>query len=123
MSHSGHRNLVLLGACAFCIAAITTAVELSIYRSSGDIYLDRSRPGYLPDAEEVEDEADESSYIYSDTGTLDASELDKYLDELKAIQSHIDKLPDPYSADPLSDESLGITAPSTPEKADAVSES
>ena len=45
----GSRNLVILGSVACLIAAVTTSIELVIYRNSGDIYLDRSRPGFLTD--------------------------------------------------------------------------
>lgn len=107
--HSGRKNLVLLGLSAFLITVVATTIELYIYRSSGDIYLDRSRPGYLPDETEAEEETEvKSSYTYSDTGALDRKELDEYLKELKSIEKHLDQLPDPYSPEPLSDESLGI---------------
>lgn len=107
--HSGRKNLILLGLSAFLITVVATTIELYIYRSSGDIYLDRSRPGYLPDETEAEEETEvKSSYTYSDTGALDRKELDEYLKELKSIEKHLDQLPDPYSPEPLSDESLGI---------------
>ena len=46
---SGARNLLILGCSAIAITAITTGLSLFIYRQTGDIYLDRSRPGFLPD--------------------------------------------------------------------------
>ena len=49
----GGRNLMILGCGAIFLAGVTTTASLMIYRSSGDIYLDRSRPGYLPDSEEA----------------------------------------------------------------------
>lgn len=108
--HSGRRNLILLGVTAFLITAVATTVELYIYRVSGDIYLDRSRPGYLPDETEAEEETEaKSSYTYSDTGALDRKELDEYLKELESVQDHLERLSDPYAPGPLSDESLGIT--------------
>lgn len=111
----GSRNLVILGGAACLIAIIATSVELIIYRNSGDIYLDRSRPGFLPDEDEVEaDHQDESAYSYPDTGELNADELDKYLEELKAVKSHIDRLADPYGPTPLLDESLGISTSPQP---------
>ena len=55
MTHGG-RNLVILGVAATVIAIITTGVSLLIYHNSGDIYLDRSRPGFLPDEEEAEED-------------------------------------------------------------------
>lgn len=109
----GSRNLIILGGAACLIAVITTSVELAVYRNSGDIYLDRSRPGFLPDEDEVEaNHQDESAYSYPDTGELDAAELDEYLKELQTVESHIKRLTEPYGPTPLSDESLGIsTAP------------
>ena len=44
---SGARNLLILGCGAIAITAITTSLSLFIYRQTGDIYLDRSRPGYV----------------------------------------------------------------------------
>lgn len=110
MHSSGSRNLALLGVGAFLITIVATVIELNIYRSSGDIYLDRSRPGYLPDETEAEEETEaKSSYTYSDAGPLDEKELEEYLDELQKIRTNLDKLPSPYSPSPLSDESLGIS--------------
>lgn len=106
----GSRNLIILGGVACLIAVVTTSVELTVYRNSGDIYLDRSRPGFLPDEDEVEaSHQDASAYSYPDTGDLDADELDEYLEELKTVELHIKRLADPYGPTPLSDESLGIS--------------
>lgn len=107
--HHGRHNLIILGASAISIAIVTSAIELWIYRSSGDIYLDRSRPGYLPDIDEAKEDADNSSsYTYPENGALDADELQKYLDAFKGAGEHLDKIDNPYSPDSLSDESLGI---------------
>jgi hypothetical protein len=57
-TQSGARNLVLLGLASILIAVMTTSVALAIYHNSGDIYLDRSRPGYLPDEQEIEKDED-----------------------------------------------------------------
>lgn len=97
----GARNLIILGGVACLIAVITTGIELIVYRNSGDIYLDRSRPGFLPDEDEVEaNHQDESTYSYPDTGNLDANELDKYLEELQLVEAHIKRLADPYGPSP-----------------------
>lgn len=113
----GSHNLLLLGFLAVTIAVITTAVELTIYHTSGDIYLDRSRPGYLPDQDEVEEENKSNpTYSYSDTGPLNQAELKTYVDELTSVKQHIGKLANPYGAEPLSDESLGIRPKANPEK-------
>lgn len=115
----GGRNLALLGAGAIIIATITTSVGLFVYRSSGDIYLDRSRPGYLPDPEEVENDQNTSTtYTYPDNGPLDKSELKTYLEELSKVNQRLKALPNPYSPEPLSDTSLGI-APTTSSDQDA----
>lgn len=107
--HRGRRNLIILGLSAVSIAIITSAIELWIYRSSGDIYLDRSRPGYLPDIEEAKEEANTSyGYAYPESGALDIDELQEYLDELKETSSYLERIEDPYSPTSLSDESLGI---------------
>ncbi len=113
----GRRNLILLGILAASIAFISTAVELWIYRSSGDIYLDRSRPGYLPDDKEVNETTNANSgFHFSDTGELDSKELQEYLKELKAVSGYLKRLEDPYASDSLSDESLGIAKPKDSKK-------
>lgn len=105
----GGRNLAILGIGAILIATITTSAGLFVYHNSGDIYLDRSRPGYLPDPDEVKDEQNASTtYTYPDNGPLDKSELKTYLEELEKVNDRLKALSNPYSANPLSDESLGI---------------
>lgn len=109
MTHGG-RNLVILGIGAIVIAGVTTSVSLAMYRNSGDIYLDRSRPGYLPDPEEAEeDSAALVNFSFSDTGNLTKTDLDEYLRELHKVNDRLKAFKDPYSETPLSDESLGIT--------------
>lgn len=107
----GARNLVILGVVATLIALISTGLELWIYHESGDIYLDRSRPGFLPDADEAEEDTGATSnYSYSDNGALDGGELDDYLQELKKVEESLGKIQNPYGSNALSDESLGIKA-------------
>lgn len=102
--------MTILGAVAILITLVATGLELWIYRASGDIYLDRSRPGFLPDAEEVEEETEASSnYAYPENGALDKSELEEYLKELKKIEDTLKKVQNPYSESALSDKSLGIS--------------
>lgn len=106
----GKRNLLLLAVGALLITATTTCASLWAYRTSGDIYLDRSRPGYLPDQEEINEDSDvNSNFVFSDTGTLTKTDLEEYLKELKTINDRIKALSDPYAPGPLTDESLGIT--------------
>lgn len=111
----GGRNLTILGIGAILIALTTTSIGILVYHNSGDIYLDRSRPGYLPDPEEVEEEQNiNPTYTYPENGPLDKSELETYLKELKKVNDRLKALADPYSASPLSDESLGIS-PANPD--------
>ena len=80
----GGRNLALLGLGSILIATITTSIGIYVYHSSGDIYLDRSRPGYLPDPDEVEEEQEiNPTYSYPDNGPIEKSEFKTYLEELK----------------------------------------
>jgi hypothetical protein len=80
-----------------------------MYRISGDIYLDRSRPGYLPDEKEVKEDTDTTTnFTFSDSGTLTAEDLDEYLNALHTLDTQLKNFDDPYSPTPLSDESLGI---------------
>lgn len=108
---TGARNLLILGCGAIAITALTTGLSLFIYRQTGDIYLDRSRPGYLPDEEEATQEsANTTTYTYPDSGPLNPDELDEYLQHLRQTIDRLDDYADPYSANSLSDESLGIPA-------------
>lgn len=118
MNSHGKRNLIILGVGAILIAGISTSVSLWAYRSSGDIYLDRSRPGYLPEKDEANEESNASNtYNFNETGgELTKSELEAYLKELKSIDDRIKAIPDPYAPDPLSDESLGIPAAESEDK-------
>lgn len=121
LSTPGGRNLAVLGIGAIILAGITTGISLMVYRNSGDIYLDRSRPGYLPDEDEAnEDPVTKTNFSYPDYGPLDKVELQRYLEELKAIKTRLDALSDPYAPSPLSDESLGIVEmPESPEDPNA----
>lgn len=112
-SHNNH-NLLFLGLGATLFALITTSISLYLYHSSGDIYLDRSRPGFLPDEEEEKDNEKKKSeqYKFSDTGAISKDTLDEYIKELKNTASSLKELESPFSDAPLSNESLGI--PSAP---------
>ena len=108
-ANKGRMNLVILGALSIVIAAATTGVSLLIYHNSGDIYLDRSRPGFLPDEEEAEEEAEkEENYEFEKTGPLSAEVLEEYLEKLKVEVEAVDAYEKPFDANVLSDEQLGI---------------
>ena len=104
-----NRNLLILGVLSVAIAVATTAVSLVIYHKSGDIYLDRSRPGFLPDEQELErDDNKPEDYKMTDSGDLDYGKLDEYMQHYMEQLNELDELAEPFSATPLSDESLGI---------------
>lgn len=112
----GGRNLLILGLGATIFALVTTSISLYIYHASGDIYLDRSRPGFLPDEDEEKDNEKKKSeqYKFSDTGAITKDVLSEYIKELEKTVDDLKDLEDPFSEKPLSDESLGI--PKAPEE-------
>ncbi|MDO4747201.1 MAG: hypothetical protein Q4A70_02580 [Candidatus Saccharibacteria bacterium] len=110
-SNAGARNLVLMGILAIMIAVSTTSVSLAIYHNSGDIYLDRSRPGFLPDKEEIEeDENDDEKeeYDFSKSGVLTKEVVEEYLKNLQTEGEAIDEFEKPFDGQVLSDRHLGI---------------
>lgn len=106
----GGKNLVILGVASIFLAVITTGASLAIYHNSGDIYLDRSRPGYLPDEEEIEKEEDEEEedYSFEKSGELTIETIEEYLEKIQTEVQAIDSYEDPFGADVLSDKNLGI---------------
>ena len=102
----GGKNLVILGVGAVVISLAFTSISLAIYHNSGDIYLDRSRPGFLPEEEEIEEE--KNDYKFSERGDLEASDLDEYRKNLEKEIQEIHSIENPFSEDALSDETLGI---------------
>ncbi len=107
----GSRNLLVLGLVSILVALITSGVSLAVYHASGDIYLDRSRPGFLPDETEVEDnnnDDEEEEYDFGKEGELTMEGLMKYLDMLGTETEKIDEYKKPFDEKALSDEELGI---------------
>ncbi|MBQ3293585.1 hypothetical protein IJG96_00420 [Candidatus Saccharibacteria bacterium] len=105
----GGRNLILLGVGAIVIAFTTTFVALKIYHDSGDIYLDRSRPGFLPEKEEAEAEKDPQDFEFKDSGIITSDVLNEYLDNLKQEINRLnDFSSEPFTPAPLSDKALGF---------------
>ena len=107
---SGARNLLILGVLSAVIALTTTGVSLAIYHNSGDIYLDRSRPGFLPGKEEIEDDKNENDddYKLNENTVITTEILDEYLKSLNQEIENIDTYKDPFSSDGLSDSRLGL---------------
>ncbi len=105
---AGARNLLLLGIFSTLVALATTGVSLAIYHNSGDIYLDRSRPGYLPDEEEVEKDegGDEDEYDFGTVEELNARAVEQYLENLNKRAQKVDDYLDAFSADALSNDKL-----------------
>ena len=105
----GGRNLVILGIASVVIAFLTTGVSLALYHNSGDIYLDRSRPGYLPDEEEIEqDDNVKDEYVFDRTGTINDAVLEEYMENLQKEIEAVEAYNNPFDAEALSDERLGI---------------
>jgi len=104
----GGRNLIVLGVVSVLVAMGTTGVSLAIYHGSGDIYLDRSRPGYLPDEEEVQEETPEEEYEFSKSGAVTKEVLDEYVKALETEIKAIDLYNEPFDEGALSDERLGL---------------
>ena len=105
----GARNLMILGVASAIVALGTTGVSLAIYHNSGDIYLDRSRPGYLPDKAEIEEEEIEEEYQFEKSGLITEKVIDEYLEKLEAEVKAIDVYAKPFDVSALSDEKLGIS--------------
>lgn len=108
---AGSRNLFILGVASCLVALATAGVSLAIYHNTGDIYLDRSRPGFLPDKEEIEqqdDIDDDEEYKMPSTGSITKGDLDKYIEELEEELEELDKYVNPFNTSSLSDEKLGI---------------
>ena len=107
----GGRNLVMLGVGAVAIAVISTGISLVVYHQSGDIYLDRSRPGFLPDEQEIEEDAEGAGdYKFADGGEVTKEVLKEYLEKLDEATERMREMDEPFAASALSDETLGIPA-------------
>ena len=106
----GTRNIIILGIAATIITIVLTGISMAIYHNSGDIYLDRSRPGYLPDEEEIEEKEKEpeDKYVFSDSGTITDEVIDEFLENLNKNIEGLEKFIEPFSPQSLSDSSLGI---------------
>lgn len=103
-----NHNLLILGLASTAIALITTAVSVYVYHASGDIYLDRSRPGFLPDEKEVENGLKED-YKFSENDEVNNDTLEDFLKNYKQVLDDLDRVSDPFESKPLSNESLDIS--------------
>lgn len=105
---TGGRNLMIMGVLAAVIAIATAGVSLAIYHNTGDIYLDRSRPGFLPDEEEIEQDVGEEDFTFDTKGKITKEAIDEYLEKLQEEIKMIDAYDNPFGEDALSDQGLGI---------------
>ena len=106
---NGGRNLCILGIGALIVAIITTSISLKIYHDTGDVYLDRSRPGFISDEEKQQTE-ENIKETFSEDGEIDAKVLDEYLQKLEQMRKKSDDYIKDFSTNPLSDDQLGIEA-------------
>ncbi|MBR3169496.1 hypothetical protein IKF23_03610 [Candidatus Saccharibacteria bacterium] len=108
--HKGGRNLVLLAIISITITLSLTTVSLAIYHYSGDIYLDRSRPGYLPDDVEMEkeEETEEGEYNFAKNGPLTKEVLEEYLKKLQIEVDALNAYQNPFDEAALSDAQFGL---------------
>ena len=106
---NGGRNLCILGIGALIVAIITTSISLKIYHDTGDVYLDRSRPGFIPDEEKHQTE-ENIKETFSEDGEIDAKVLDEYLQKLEQMRKKSDDYIKDFTTNPLSDDQLGIEA-------------
>ena len=106
----GGRNLVIMAVISIFITLSLTTVSLAIYHYSGDIYLDRSRPGYLPDNTEVqtEEEDEEGDYNFEKSGPLSSEVLDEYLKKLEIEVEALDDFENPFGDEALSNQQFGL---------------
>ena len=107
---NGSRNLMILGVGSVLAALITSLVSLYVYHASGDIYLDCSLPeADCPSARANSEENNRDDvYSFPDSGNINETELNKYLEEIAKPTDRIKKTVEVFDDDALSDESLGI---------------
>ena len=108
--NKGGRNLVILSVVSIFITLSLTTISLAIYHYSGDIYLDRSRPGYLPDDVEIEEdeEDEEGEYEFEKSGAITKEILEEYLKKLQIEVDALDDYQNPFDAEALSDAQFGL---------------
>lgn len=91
------------------IAGAMTVISLELYRRSGAMKLDMSRPGYEKVRTEVEKSSDDQPYDSS--GALTDEALQDFENRIKKYQDELDNLGQ-YDNSIISDESLNLVNPS-----------
>ena len=90
------------------IAGVMTVISLELYRRSGAMKLDMSRPGYEKVRTEVEKSSDDQPYDSS--GALTDEALQDFENRVKKYQDELDNLGQ-YDNSIISDESLNLVNP------------
>ena len=101
--NKGGKNLLLLGTGAVCIAVFTVGAALAIYHDTGDIYIDRSRPGFLPDKKEMKKPESKQEYRFLEDTKIDEKTLEKFLEEYEKESRQLNGEGANFSGDLLSD--------------------
>lgn len=107
----GGHNLTILGISAALIALFSTSLSLFIYHETGDIYIDRSRPGFISKEDDTEEGPDDDIVVndFSAEGAIDAKVIDDYLSDFdQKVRTSINKYSDAFSPDALSDDALDL---------------
>ena len=105
MKRGGRMNLMILLIGSVLVSGIMVGVGLWLYKSTGAIQLDLSRPGY--EREDPEVVAGEREWDFSVTGEVDGEVIDGFLEELEGKMEVVQGM-GAFSERSLSDEALGI---------------
>lgn len=97
------------------VAVAMTGISLELYKKSGAIKLDMSRPGYEKVRKEVEKSSDDQPFDSS--GKLDKTAVQDFEKRLEKYQKELDNLGD-YSGDSIQDEDLNLTDTNQTERDD-----
>lgn len=102
------RQFALFIVCCIAFAAVMTGISLWLYRSSGAIKLDMSRPGYERVRKTVEKSQDDEAYPSS--GKLDKKAVDDFNKRLQKYRDDLDKM-ETFSSETINDEALNLNNP------------
>jgi len=95
-------------ALAIIVSIILVIISLTIYRNSGAVQLDLSRPGYI-DVRDKATVSDADFHNFSSTGEVNQKVIDEFralfVKQVKKVESA-----DAFGGDPLNPKSLGIDA-------------
>jgi len=101
------KTLVIMILITITIAVASTIVSLLMYKLSGDIYIDRSRPGFISDKEKDEPKKEpDNIYSFPLEGEVTRRDLDDFYKKLSSTTAEMNR--EAFSPDALSDESLRI---------------